>query len=796
MRQTLRVVTTVALTSVVLLAATSNAYADFFVDDPSITVEDGPPSCNGVVPTPGSENTLKTLTGGTLVAGGTAEFLISYPVDESEIGETFVIDDCVLIGFGDDLKDYAVVDKATFTGVANNEFFNVAFTVTLPTDAPEGAHVCNVAKTRATPSAGPSSNRKAGPACFTIGGQATVEKHDADDPEGDLLEGATFRISDCVNESLNPALQPLTVSNGDTTIELGDDPVDIVATHGYLTFTGASTSTCTVTEIEPPPGYALPTDPADRTIVVTITVDSTDIYTFLDPALVPEIEVTKECSGPVNIGDDVTYTITITNTGTEDLTGITVDDSLLGDLSGSFVNNLGVGDSDTQQFTHTVTAEDPDPLPNEVTVEATGAVSQEAVSDNASCESDITHEPGIDVTKECGGTALVGEEVAYTITVLNTGNEPLENITVEDSLLGDISDLFADTLGVGDSDVQVVTRVVQADDPDPVENIVTATGTGADSETEASDTDSCSSDILGPGIQIVKSGPDLAHVGDEITYTFVVTNTGEVPLNTVSITDPICDAGTLTSFGGDAGSDGILELEEVWTASCTHVVTAADADPLPNTAVVDGLDAQENPVSDSDDHEVDLIHPSIEIVKTADGPGGEPGQEVTYTYVVTNTGDTTLFDISVDDDVLGHVGDIESLDPGEIATLEFTTTLPNEAGLLTNVGTATGTDVLGLSVSDDDDETVSVVLPQKIVDVLPKTGAGPGGYGRAGLILVVLGLGMTVVSRRSPRGAVSVLGVQRAFPPGWSPVTLSARGVRRASVRHVRSVFSRKGRSP
>lgn len=37
------------------------------------------------------------------------------------------------------------------------------------------------------------------------------------------------------------------------------------------------------------------------------------------------------------------------------------------------------------------------------------------------------------------------------------------------------------------------------------------------------------------------------------------------------------------------------------------------------------------------------------------------GQTVTYTYVVTNTGDTTLFDVVVE--VLGAVGTIDAFAP-------------------------------------------------------------------------------------------------------------------------------------
>ncbi len=51
-------------------------------------------------------------------------------------------------------------------------------------------------------------------------------------------------------------------------------------------------------------------------------------------------------------------------------------------------------------------------------------------------------------------------------------------------------------------------------------------------------------------------------------------------------------------------------------------------------------------------------------MKTVDEEVVPVGTTVTFTYVITNTGDVTLYDISVDDDIMGHIGDIAVLDPG------------------------------------------------------------------------------------------------------------------------------------
>ena len=473
----------------------------------------------------------------------------------------------------------------------------------------------------------------------------------------------------------------------------------------------------------------------------------------------PGISVEKTCPQAAAIGDEITYSITVTNTGNEPLTGVVVVDELLGGALGSFPDTLAVGQSVTKTFTHAITADDPDPLVNTVTASGAGADSRQTVSDQADCTTDVTHVPGIDVSKTCPATAEVGEAITYSITVTNTGNEALTGVVVDDPLLGGNLGSFPSTLAVGESVTRTFSYTVQAGDPDPLTNTVTASGAGADSGQTVQDTDSCDTDVLHPAIQIVKGGPDLVHVGDPITYTFDVTNVGDTDLHDVTLSDPICDAGTV-QLVDDGDGDTILAVGEVWHYTCTHVVTAEDPDPLPNTATVTGTDEAGTTVSDEDSHVVDIIHPAIQIVKTADPKSGSPGDTITYTYVVTNIGDTTLYDVSVDDDVIGHIGDIPVLEPGAENAVTLTATFVLGNSPVTNVGTAAGTDVLGLTVTDDDDALVQVVAPN--VEKNPKsprpvvafTGFRGAGLAAIAVVLLVIGLAAAVIGRRR-RGLAS-----------------------------------------
>jgi ethanolamine utilization microcompartment shell protein EutS len=181
------------------------------------------------------------------------------------------------------------------------------------------------------------------------------------------------------------------------------------------------------------------------------------------------------------------------------------------------------------------------------------------------------------------------------------------------------------------------------------------------------------------------------------------------------------------------------------------VVTDADPDPLPNTATVQGTADDGRTTTDEDSHQVDLIHPAIDIVKTVNPTSGDIGDTVTYTYLVTNTGDTTLYNVSVDDDIIGHIGDIDELAPGESVTLTKDFVLPASDLPITNVGTATGTDVLGKTVTANDDASVTVVLannPPKPPPPTAFTGSDAMRFALVALALLALGFLALAISRR------------------------------------------------
>ncbi len=257
-------------------------------------------------------------------------------------------------------------------------------------------------------------------------------------------------------------------------------------------------------------------------------------------------------------------------------------------------------------------------------------------------------------------------------------------------------------------------------------------------------------------IEVNKTADDSSVAsGTTIGYTITVTNTSDVTALGVVITDDLpsqaglawrIDGGTAAS--DCAISDGVLgcELGDMpggasKTVHLSSPTTSATCGRVSNRATATTL----NGGSDTSPAAVvDVACASIAIVKTVTPVSGQPGDPVTYSYLVTNTGNTTLFDLSVDDDKLGHIGDIAELAAGRSVTLTKAWTLGSTG--VTNVGCVEGTDGLGKRVRACDDATVAVVLSARFT--LPATGVGMGHVSMVATAFVLAGLALLAVARR------------------------------------------------
>ena len=151
-----------------------------------------------------------------------------------------------------------------------------------------------------------------------------------------------------------------------------------------------------------------------------------------------------------------------------------------------------------------------------------------------------------------------------------------------------------------------------------------------------------------------------ADPGDAIDYTFVVTNTGNVTLTDVTVTDP---SRSTVSCPADPAT---LDPGETETCTATYTITQADIDAgeVDNTAAVDATGAP-RPARRPTTTTATVTIPQVVTITHRQGrhprhrPSAAPtgradaGDAITYTFDVTNTGNVTLTGVTVTDPT-GH----------------------------------------------------------------------------------------------------------------------------------------------
>jgi uncharacterized repeat protein (TIGR01451 family) len=365
------------------------------------------------------------------------------------------------------------------------------------------------------------------------------------------------------------------------------------------------------------------------------------------------IAVTKDGDTLSKIGDDVDYTITVENTGALTLYKQSIEDSLLGDLTGEADcgASLAPGESCTINVSRTVLSTDPDPLDNTVTVVYDS--SSDLLGDEVSGSDDHSvnlFQPTITFDKSADSTlSKEGDTVNYTLTLDNTSSDDTPNLTctVTDPLLG-----VDETVNLASGGQHVINQAkVMPAAPDPFVNTASVSCQVDGFSNVLTESDSWTVNLFQPSVTIDKTGDDLSKVGDPVDYVITVTNTssGDSPNLTCTISDPLLGINKVVNLAS-GGVD---------VTNATRDVQAGDPDPLTNTASVtcnvDGFPNVLGPVSDS--HTTELFQPGVEVIKTGPDTAAR-GETITYFYTINNLSSADGPDLILDSVVDDKIGDL------------------------------------------------------------------------------------------------------------------------------------------
>jgi uncharacterized repeat protein (TIGR01451 family) len=322
----------------------------------------------------------------------------------------------------------------------------------------------------------------------------------------------------------------------------------------------------------------------------------------------PEIEVIKEADiNEAYVGDTITYTYTVTNTGGQELTDIYVEDDLLGSVPLG-TTTLQPKEHTTGTLTYTIQESDlPGPIFNMALANGSYCCGYVEDTDCEFVEILIQEPPVNEIQMEKTAdkdVVEVGELVTYSYVVTNVGEDWLSDVTVVDDLLGPV-ELNSTVLAPGDWANGTLTYVVQESDlPGPIVNTAIANGSTCQcSYVEDSDNETVSILSVEPEIELEKKADKtIATVGDLIVYSYFVTNTGNVNLHNIKVKDDLLGEVTLKQ-------DHLAPDEWTWGMLPYFVEKKDLPGPIVNIAVVTAQTINEEEVEDTDEASVELDMP-------------------------------------------------------------------------------------------------------------------------------------------------------------------------------------------
>jgi len=486
------------------------------------------------------------------------------------------------------------------------------------------------------------------------------------------------------------------------------------AADGVYTNTAVVSGTPQLAILPPPDLSGFSTPP---TSLVPITASNPSHYQVITPALqLTKYTIGFDADGVndtrplLRNGDAVTWTYVVTNVGNVALNPVVLSDDVEGAITCP-QSNLAVGASMicTKVGVAQLGRVDAAGLyTNTAVVTGTPPSGPVVTSSNPSHYAVVT--PSIALVKYTNGydadtladvrpLLREGDAVVWTYVITNTSNIALGNLTLGDDRESTVGAACAPIVlggtlaagGVTTCTLNGIAHVAQTSG-NLYTNTATTTGTpvvpaGNPALPPLSASNPSHYEVFTPTIQVRKytngfdadlpSDPQpVVNLTDTVTWTFVITNSSSVSLSNITLVDD--QEGNLNGRATCAPVDLGGTLLPGQTTSCT-LGAAAQGGQYVNNVVAYGtpvlpppppsnfpLPPPPAPVTDTNPSRYYAAGPGLELRKYTNGydadvipfdpqPYVKVGDPVTWTYVMTNTGNVTLTNLSLNDDVLGDL---------------------------------------------------------------------------------------------------------------------------------------------
>lgn len=502
----------------------------------------------------------------------------------------------------------------TVTGTINAAFAgNLANTATA-TPAEPGTPAVSATATTQVSRTPALSILKSGPASITSGQQITYTVTVTNTGTSDAIG---LSIADVVPASIKVVSWTSTldgtasiaagaIGSGNNVAITGDIPAG-AANKITLTirgtvdpaFNGSIVNTATATPAEP---TAVPVNSSVTTAASRI----------------PELSITK--TGPANLvaGQNISYTITVSNFGSSDAKALVITDQVPANISGVTWSAVAAGTGAINGAASgagnaiTLNADLPVGSGNTITVTVTGKVASSfggiltnsatvtpaesgALAKTATSTTTVNRIPVLSIQKTGPASIAAGQQINYTLTISNAGTADALNATITDAIPAGISGItwtaVADAAGtaaiVGTASGSTNALSFVANIPAGAANIIrvniqgivrsAATGnflntaTVSPAENNALPASSSVTTTLQtiPGITLSKSGPSQIAAGQTVTYTLIAGNSGPSDATNLNITDAV--PAVLTGVSWTAVAEGAAAVATGVTGSGNSV---------------------------------------------------------------------------------------------------------------------------------------------------------------------------------------------------------------------------------
>ncbi len=346
----------------------------------------------------------------------------------------------------------------------------------------------------------------------------------------------------------------------------------------------------------------------------------------------------------------------------------------------------------------------------------------------------------------CGGSIPVPDVTVWLYELADPNPPVLTDTTVTDGNgLYDFTELPSGTYFVQYNDLDPdLGLLVPHNDDDPTLPIKRPLIASANITLDQDSTYQHDFEVIIPvDLYIIKTGPLVAEVGEEITYTYTVGNNGFTAAKEITLLDDVC--GTPVYVSGDTNLDDRLDIDEVWTYQCSHIATGPTG-LLVNKVTVETISRELDPLDNTDTWTVIVYRVDLLVEKTLfEPPGGVAyiGDPVVFHVNITNVGTVALetvplmdtFDpsklefvsanITHDGAAVGLRSWSDLTDTGVLApntslvlSISFTALESTVPGYTENVASVVEAKILDVEVylSASDTALVQIVMPAMMVD--------------------------------------------------------------------------------